>query len=100
MHKGIIGEIYNIGSPDELENRDVAAQILTLFGYDAVNDFDKHIQWVEDRPFNDSNYSVDDEKLRQLGWLRKTDFATGLAQTVEWYRKFSSNWWTNRPCFD
>ena len=48
------------------------------------NDFD----WVKDRPGHDRRYAIDSTKLRtELGWkLQYTDFAEGLAQTIQWYK--------------
>ena len=54
------------------------------------NDFD----WVKDRPGHDRRYAIDSTKLRtELGWkLQYTDFAEGLAQTIQWY-KGNESWW-------
>ena len=97
LHKGCIGSTYNIGSSYEVENIDVAIKILTLFGHDTTNSINKFVDWVEDRPFNDSDYNVDGRRLRELGWKQRTGFDLGLAMTVKWYWKFGSDWWETRP---
>ena len=92
LHRGQIGEIYNVGSRDEISNSDLAHKILNTFDIDP----DKHngyIQHVKDRPFNDKRYAVDAGKLRGLGWEQKTTFETGLKTTVDWYRRFGRTWW-------
>ena len=50
--------------------------------------------WVRDRPGHDRRYVIDSAKLRrELGWRpARTDFAAGLAATIEWYRA-NEAWW-------
>lgn len=89
LSKGRIGETYLIGADGEKSNLDVMHAILNGMGKDA-DDFD----WVKDRPGHDRRYAIDSSKLRaELGWLPKhTDFAEGLAATIDWYKK-SEEWW-------
>src|ERR1700761_3983397 len=89
LHKGELGQIYNVDSRDELSNFQVAKKLLELFG---LQDSDSWIQYTRDRPFNDRRYAVDGSKLRKLGWAQKVSFHDGLAATVDWYSKFSG-WW-------
>jgi dTDP-glucose 4,6-dehydratase len=87
LRKGASGEIYNVGG-QERENMDVVKRILELTG--ASPDLVRH---VEDRPGHDRRYAVDSSKLQGLGWKPEHNFdATGLAETVEWYREHRS-WW-------
>ncbi len=89
LQKGEIGQTYLIGADGEKNNRDVVENLLTIFGRDA-DDFDH----VNDRPGHDRRYAIDSTKLRtELGWTPQFgDFATGLADTVEWYRA-NEAWW-------
>ncbi|USW54361.1 Putative dTDP-glucose 4,6-dehydratase, NAD(P)-binding domain, NAD(P)-binding domain superfamily [Septoria linicola] len=89
LHKGVIGEIYNVDSKDEIENLDLAKKLCKAFG---IEDFEKHIQYTRDRPFNDCRYAVNGDKLAKLGWKQKVSFEEGLAQCVDWYQKYST-WW-------
>ena len=86
LGEGRPGEIYNIGG-QERENLDVIHRILELTGAD-----ESLLRHVEDRPGHDRRYSVDDTKLRGLGWAPAHSFETGLAETVEWYRE-NRAWW-------
>jgi dTDP-glucose 4,6-dehydratase len=86
MREGEPGEIYNIGGQEQ-ENMEVVRRILDLTG--ASPDL---VRLVEDRPGHDRRYSVDSTKLRELGWTPKHSFATGLPETVAWYRDHRE-WW-------
>lgn len=89
LTKGSYGETYLIGADGEKNNIDVLHAILEGMGK-AADDFD----WVRDRPGHDRRYAIDSSKLhRELGWEPKhTDFAQGLAATIEWYRE-NEQWW-------
>lgn len=80
LEKGESGEVYNIGSGEELENRKVAEQIVEEIG--ASMDL---IEFVEDRPGHDQRYALDTTKIQSLGWEPTTSFEEGLEQTVEYY---------------
>lgn len=92
LHKGKLGEIYNVDSSDEISNRDLAFKLLDHF--DIPHDEQRHhIYFTQDRPFNDKRYAVNGDKLRNLGWEQRTTFEEGLRATVEWYQKFGTSWW-------
>ena len=87
IEKGQPGESYNIGGGLELNNRDLTERVLETMGatWDSV-------QPVEDRKGHDRRYSVDDRKLRALGYAPQHRFEDGLAETVQWY-KDNEAWW-------
>ena len=89
LTRGRIGETYLVGADGERSNVDVLRAILAAFGRDP-DDFDR----VRDRPGHDRRYAIDSTKLRrELGWEpAHTDFASGLAQTIAWYRGHEA-WW-------
>ncbi len=89
LTKGAIGETYLIGADGERNNKEVLEQILEAMG-EPADAFD----WVRDRPGHDRRYAIDSTKLRtELGWRPKhTDFASGLAETIAWYRE-NESWW-------
>jgi dTDP-glucose 4,6-dehydratase len=85
---GGAGEIYNVGSGNELTNLALTERILRLCGADR-----SMIQYVSDRKGHDLRYSLDDTKIREeLGWSPRTAFDDGLAETVAWYRD-NPQWW-------
>jgi dTDP-glucose 4,6-dehydratase len=95
LHKGEIGQIYNIGSSDEISNLELCHIILTEMGIDIkdTNDFQRWVKHTHDRPFNDQRYAVDATKLKILGWTQKTSFDEGLKKTVDWYKHYGDKWW-------
>ncbi|KAL8693437.1 MAG: hypothetical protein Q9218_001747 [Villophora microphyllina] len=92
LHKGLIGQIYNVGSADEISNLTLCSKLLKEFGLSESDDWISHSQ---DRPFNDRRYAVNGQKLRDLGWQQNTPFEKGLKTTVDWYRKYGERWWGN-----
>ena len=84
LHKGSVGEIYNIGGTNELPNIDVAKAIISALG--MADRQDALISFVEDRHFNDLRYTIDSSKLQALGWDERTPWEEGLRKTVEWYK--------------
>ncbi|KAH6694013.1 dTDP-D-glucose 4,6-dehydratase [Plectosphaerella plurivora] len=95
LHKGHMGQIYNVGSYDEISNLTLCGKLLDQMGipYNGEDEFKKWVKYTRDRPFNDHRYAVDGTKLRNLGWDQKTSFAEGLKITVDWYRRFGEEWW-------
>ncbi len=87
LREGTPGEAYNVGG-EARENLHVTRRILELTGRDETL-----VRHVEDRAGHDRRYSVDDAKLRGLGWepLQRFDDG-GLAGTVAWYRD-NRAWW-------
>ncbi|CAB4665567.1 unannotated protein [freshwater metagenome] len=85
--KGRAGESYNIGGGHELNNRELTERVLTAMGADWSS-----VQPVEDRKGHDRRYSVNDSKVRALGYTPQHQFDEGLAETVAWYRA-NEAWW-------
>lgn len=92
FHRGSEGEIYNIGSYEEVANKDLCFLLLEQFGI-SKEEFSNWVEFSKDRPFNDLRYAVDCSKLIKLGWEQRTSFSQGLAITVDWYRRFGDKWW-------
>lgn len=95
LHKGAIGQIYNVDSDDEVSNLSLCSKLLEIFKlpFESKEDLERYVEKGRDRPFNDMRYAVDGSKLRSLGWKPKTSFKEGLEKTVEWYRQWGDTWW-------
>jgi dTDP-glucose 4,6-dehydratase len=88
LHKGLDGEVYNIGSGHEMANVDLTNMILKAFGKG-----EEMIEHVKDRLGHDRRYSIDSTKLRKtLGWSSKYAFKEALAETIDWYKE-NEEWW-------
>eukprot|EP01113_Clastostelium_recurvatum_P046293 TRINITY_DN8099_c0_g1_i1.p1 TRINITY_DN8099_c0_g1~~TRINITY_DN8099_c0_g1_i1.p1 ORF type:complete len:350 (-),score=92.74 TRINITY_DN8099_c0_g1_i1:177-1226(-) len=91
LHRGTVGETYNIGTSFGLPNLEVARAILREYGLgDREQEF---ISFVENRPFNDLRYMINSEKLHRLGWHPAVDWDDGLRETISWYRKHGEGYW-------
>ena len=85
--KGSLGETYNIGGMNEMQNIDVVRMICQLLDElkPRPNQYADLVQHVEDRPGHDMRYSIDCSKLQSdLGWAPQETFESGLRKTVQW----------------
>ena len=90
IHKGEVGEVYNIGGHNERTNLEVVKTILK-----ALNKPESLIKFVTDRPGHDRRYAIDPTKIEtELGWKPKYNFDTGIQQTIQWYLD-NQEWWKN-----
>ncbi len=87
LHKGKIGEIYNVGGGNEKRNIEVVRRVLEIMGLG-----EDYIEYVPDRPGHDFRYSIDSSKIKaELGWSPEVSFEEGLQRTVNWYKE--NQWW-------
>ena len=90
LHKGKVGEVYNVGGHNERTNLEVVKTILK-----ALNKPESLITYVKDRPGHDLRYAIDPQKVEnELGWKPTYNFDTGIQQTIEWYLN-NKQWWEN-----
>lgn len=82
LHKGTIGEIYNISSGEEKTNLEIAQIILKAFNKD-----ESFIKFTTDRLGHDKRYFISNKKICALGWKPRAEFKEGLRKTIEWYKK-------------
>ena len=88
LEKGKSGESYNISSSNEVSNLTLVTKILEF-----LNKSNKNIQFVENRPGEDTRYSLDSTKIyEELGWKPKINFDEGLEKTIQWYIS-NKDWW-------
>jgi dTDP-glucose 4,6-dehydratase len=86
LHRGQIGEVYNLGSGVETENVVMARAILDLLGKPH-----SLIRHVTDRPGHDRRYSLNVDKISALGWQTHYPFDKAIEKTVKWY--VDNEWW-------
>jgi len=88
LHKGKIGEVYNVGGHNEMANIDIVKTILA-----ELKKPETLITFVTDRKGHDMRYAIDPTKIhKELGWLPKTKFRDGIKLTVKWYLD-NKRWW-------
>ena len=88
IHKGEVGEVYNIGGHNERANIDIVKIILKL-----LDKPESLITYVTDRKGHDMRYAIDPTKIHSsLGWLPETMFDDGIKKTVDWYLE-NREWW-------
>ena len=86
LHRGVPGEIYNLGTGEETRNIDMARTVLDILGKPHTL-----IHHVTDRPGHDQRYALDCEKIEKLGWRSRHSFQETLERTVHWYAE--NEWW-------
>ena len=90
IHKGTIGEVYNVGGHNERTNLEVVKTVLHSLGKT-----DDLIEFVADRPGHDMRYAIDATKIHnELGWEPTVPFDTGIQKTVDWFVSHQ-DWWKN-----
>ena len=81
LHRGVEREVYNISTTFERTVKDVAKDILEIYG----RTFEEGVEFVQDRLFNDFRYFLDNAKMNELGWKAEIPWEEGLRRTAEWY---------------
>jgi len=89
VENGKVGEIYNVGAKNEMENIDLAKRILDILKkpYDLL----KLVPEYDIRPGHDRRYGIEISKLESLGWQSVHNFDSTLKRVVEWYQQ--NDWW-------
>ena len=99
LENGTVGQVYNIGGHNEKTNLEVVQTLCNILDeMVADSPYRPHkslITFVEDRPGHDRRYAIDAGKIKkELGWVPKESFETGLQKTVCWY--LDNKTWTDR----
>ncbi|MEW6189274.1 MAG: dTDP-glucose 4,6-dehydratase [Actinomycetota bacterium] len=89
LHKGKEGEIYNIAGGNERTNWEITEIILRELGKPK-----NLIKFVKDRPGHDRRYSLNCQKIHQLGWRPRHNFEDAMRETIRWY--VDNRWWWER----
>lgn len=86
LHRGVLGEIYNLGTGIETRNIEMARKLLAILGKPETL-----LQYITDRPGHDRRYALNVDKIKGLGWRPRHDFDSALERTVRWY--VDNEWW-------
>jgi len=94
IHKGRVGEVYNIGGHNEMKNIDIVKLVCSeLDALGRTDNAERLITYVTDRKGHDMRYAIDPAKIHgELGWLPETRFAEGIKKTIRWYLE-NGDWW-------
>lgn len=88
--EGKVAQTYNIGGHNEKANLDVVKTICNILDElkprQDGRQYADLITFVKDRPGHDLRYAIDASKIqRELNWVPKETFESGIRKTVEWY---------------
>jgi len=86
LHKGVIGEAYNVGTAVEMENIEMIELLLETLGRPQ-----SLIRYVKDREGHDRRYSLNIDKIGALGWEPRHTPREAIIKTALWYR--DNEWW-------
>lgn len=88
LHRGRVGEVYNVGGQNEVKNIDIVKMICR-----ALNKPESLITYVKDRKGHDRRYAIDPAKIHEeLGWMPEMSFEEGIQRTIQWYLE-NRQWW-------
>jgi dTDP-glucose 4,6-dehydratase len=80
LHKGVVGEVYNVGGNNEKANIDIVKLIIKTMGKSETL-----IKHIKDRPGHDRRYAIAPDKIKEeIGWEPETMFAEGIRLTIQW----------------
>ena len=83
LDSNVENETYNISGNYEDQNISVVKQIIDLVN--PGGDYDKHLDLGIVRAGQDVRYSINDSKLKALGWSPQCNFEDELKEIVEYY---------------
>ena len=93
IHRGRLGQVYNIGGKNEKTNIEMVKTIIcTLKKMLPETEIQKwgigeeRIRYVSDRKGHDRRYAIDARKIwNELNWKAQVSFQEGMIKTVQWY---------------
>ncbi|KAM3585728.1 uncharacterized protein V6R79_025506 [Siganus canaliculatus] len=92
LEKGIVGEIYNVGTSCEISIIHLARELIQMVKNVPEAEVNNWLEFVPDRPSVDLRYPITCEKLERLGWNAQVSWAEGIRNTVKWYQDNPSYW--------
>ncbi|MBN1166316.1 MAG: dTDP-glucose 4,6-dehydratase [Methanospirillaceae archaeon] len=88
LHKGIPGEIYNVGANNERSNIEIVKLIIQIITdlHQDLKVSDDLISYVKDRKGHDQRYAINSNKIqKELHWKPSISFESGMINTIRWY---------------
>ena len=90
LDNGDIGEVYNVGGNNEMQNIQVIEIICDLLEVYSPRKSGKEykdlIKFVKDRPGHDTRYAINNNKIKEkLSWIPNESFESGIQKTLQWY---------------
>jgi len=82
LENGKIGDVYNIGSDDKDEYTVLQIAHLLIEKIVKTTEYDKWIEYIDDRPFNDKRYYISNQKVKDLGWKINKIFNDGINEII------------------
>ncbi|KAA0712677.1 dTDP-D-glucose 4,6-dehydratase [Triplophysa tibetana] len=93
LERGVLGEIYNIGTNFEIPIIQLARQLVQMTVKNVSNEqLDDWIEFVEDRPVREMRYPMTSDKLHSLGWKPKVSWKEGIRRTIKWHEENPEFW--------
>ncbi len=98
FHDGRVGETYNIGGDQELQNIQLVHMLCDVMDVKLGREKGSSralITYVKDRPGHDKRYAIDCTKIKnELRWSPSLNTEEGIDKTVTWY--LDNEDWLNR----
>lgn len=92
LEKGLSKNTYLIGSKNEFNNIQIAKKICKIFKSKFKYDYEKLINFIEDRKGHDFRYAINYQKIKnKLNFKNKKKFNEGLIETINFYLKNKKN---------
>ena len=97
LFEGSLGETYNIGCNNEINNIEIVKTICKIMDKlkprEGSKKYSSLIKYVEDRPGHDFRYAINNSKIKKkLGWEPIESFDSGIKKTIRWYLD-NEDWW-------
>ena len=86
IENGAVNEIYNVAGGFEQKNKDTIKSIIREY-YGTDDEWQNHVDLGYSRPGQDIRYSLNDDKLRSIGWEPQADFDLEISKIVKFYKE-------------
>ena len=90
IENGIKNSIYNISGPESFKNIEVVNKVLDLYFKnmpEQSNNYSQYLDTTIKRIGQDKRYAINDEKIKNLGWVAERRLDDELSGIVNYYKK-------------